>query len=207
MNFEEIILHHPLKILQVYRHIYIYGKENKKTDERSIANTWHSIPSSYSYFLKGGLYIAEDSLITDNIKNSFAILIVDDNTPSASLNVNESVNILNLTHPKKWGFFEISLKEKLELHLKYDHFEVGEPARDDFKLCELNLNQPVEIQINGKLDFSLSSRRARSYKEQFYIFEYLGEVNNVKLVKKTSTPIIKKVPGKRKIINLLKPLW
>jgi len=208
MNMEEIYLGRKVKFIQVYRQIHIYGKENKSFEERKSLNAWQPIESYFGHFSKGSLYLPEGILEHKDLSNINLILLVDDNPGSLSIE-KKSAGIIfyNLSHSKKWGIFEFQLKENVELHLKYDHFDIGEPARENFKLCDLKPAQPVEVQINGKLDFSLSSRRARSYKVQSYIFEYIDQVDKVRLMESPYTPIIKNVPAKRKVINLLKPLW
>jgi hypothetical protein len=105
----------------------------------------------------------------------------------------------------KIDIFEI--KNDLELFLKYDRYEVGIPERENFKLCILKKNNPVEIKINGKTDFSMTSGRERIFKEQHYIFEYLGDFGSCKILKEPYESVIKRVPEERKIIDLIKPLW
>ena len=65
----------------------------------------------------------------------------------------------------KFEIFQLKkVDNQIELHLLYDYYEIGEPKRDNFKLCNLEMNTPTEIKINGKLDHSLSSGRERTYK-------------------------------------------
>lgn len=203
---EQIKLNRSVKIIQVYRHIHVFGKDNKSSAERKIVNSWHPINSYSGYFSKGNLYLPEINFFNEKCLNCDIILLVDDN-PTSINTENEYIYFLNLSHPKRWAIFDLQLKENLELHLRYDHFHIGEPARDDYKLCELKPHMAIEVQINGKLDFSLTSRKARSYKEQFYIFDFLGEVDKIMMIKSPHSPYTKVIPSKRKTINLLKPLW
>lgn len=209
MNTEEKTLNRPVKIIQVYRYIHIYGKENKSDNNIKNTDPWIPIHSRTGQYIDGKLYISENKWASGNPVNLDLILLLDEMPSGTSFSEKEteSIYFLNLGHPKKWEIFELSLMDNLELHLKYDHFAIGEPSREDFKLCELKPNLPVEVKINGKLDFSLTSRRERSYKEQLYIFEYLGEVDKVMILESPISPSQKEIPSNRKIINLIKPLW
>ena len=98
------------------------------------------------------------------------------------------------------------VNERWELFLQYNYFAIGKPERDDFKLCDIYLNKPVEIKINGKIDFSASRGRERIYKEQYYVFEYLGAFRRCNIVMPFEY-IRKKVPANSITIDLMKKLW
>ena len=57
---------------------------------------------------------------------------------------------------------------------------LGKPKRDNFTICRLEKNTPIEIKINGKRDMSLFGRRERTYHEINIIINYLGTVNSLK---------------------------
>ncbi|MCX6132020.1 MAG: hypothetical protein NTX25_23555, partial [Proteobacteria bacterium] len=84
---------------------------------------------------------------------------------------------------------------------------VGDPKREDFKLGEVKKGKPIEIKINGKTDFSLTSRRARVFKEQTYIFNYIGDFSECKILKEPFDFTLKRLPSDRKVVDLIKPLW
>jgi len=208
MNFEELRLHRPVKIINVYRYILIYDKQHKPSSEKNGIDTGSHIQFNSGNLTKDTLYLPANIFEQKDLNNIDIILLIHDRTDNLlKKDRSEEVVFLNLSHPKKFGIFELSINENVELHLKYDHFEIGEPAREDFKLCDLKPGHPVEVKINGKLDFSLTSRRARTYKEQIYIFDFLGEVDQIKPID-TAMPLMSlNIPSDRKVINLLKPLW
>ena len=53
----------------------------------------------------------------------------------------------------------------------------------------------------------MSARRARVFKEQHYIFEYIGNFDKCTLLREPFEPIKKEIPADRKIVDLIKPLW
>lgn len=208
MDSQELIFAKPVKVIQVFRHINIYDKKAKSFDQRIMANTWNSIRSKWGHVLDGKLYLSENILIKESFKSCELIMITDDNHHyTHNIDQLDPVQYFDLPQSTPFGIFEIKPKDKLELHLVYDHFKIGIPARDPFKLCDLKENHPVEIKINGKIDFSLTSRRDRMYKEQVYIFNFLGDFNSCFISPIPMEGIIKNIPEKRKVIDLMKPLW
>lgn len=118
------------------------------------------------------------------------------------------VKYLNMGGSKK-KFLIFSFKvvrDVIELHLEYDYYEIGQPKRDNFKLCDLTYNVPVEIKINGKLDHSLSSGRERTFKENSYIVELIGTTRTIALAP-SPLAIQKPIPKPHKTINLMKTLY
>ena len=124
-----------------------------------------------------------------------------------AMDAQKQIHCFQSSRPRKYHIFDIRYNSQIELHLRYSYFDVGIPARQDFKLCSLKQDVPVEIKINGKTDFSMSSRRARAFKEQRYIFEFLGEFDKCNLMKKPIKSTLKRVPKDRKVIDLMKTLW
>ena len=220
MKLQEIIFKRPVKILQAYCNINIYGKAKKSLELRKEEIAWREIPSKSGYIHDDVLYLPETILDCPHFKESGLITIEDYNQPQSfssrdlrntkvvASNIEPATNrCFNLHHPNKLDIFEIRSDEFLRLFLNYDHYTVGIPERENFELCTLKKDQPVEIMINGKTDFSLTSGRERVFKEQFYIFEYVGDFKECKILKEPFDPVLKTIPPDRKVINLLKPLW
>jgi hypothetical protein len=94
-----------------------------------------------------------------------------------------------------------------EIHLRYEHMSIGAPSRADFRLTTLEPGQTAEVRINGKLDNSLSSGRARTYIEQAFLITWMGKFTRFVLLPdgrpadKQPTPVIDKH------VDLRKPLW
>ena len=132
-------------------------------------------------------------------------LTLEDDNNTASQTPNRAFNFVNIIPFDIFRF--IKNEANIELHMQHSYFGVGIPERPNIKLCDIKLNKPVEIKVNGKTESSMSSRRAREFKEQQYIFTYLGKYKSCILLPEKEIMIIKKIPAKRKLIDLLKPLW
>jgi len=220
MKLQEIIFKKPVKIVQIFRNINVYGKAKKSFDDRRDEMTWRDIPSKSGYVTDNELYLPEKILDNADFKRCGLITIEDDNlSPTFSSPDLRFTTVIkggfetiynhcfHLNQRAKVGIFEIRNNDGLELFLQYDYYEIGIPERENFKLCDLKQNSPVEIKINGKTDFSMSSGRERVFKEQYYICEYLGDFEKCNLLREPYAPIIKQVPHNRKVADLLKPLW
>ncbi|MCC6583692.1 MAG: hypothetical protein IT271_08320 [Chitinophagales bacterium] len=209
MKIQQIQFKNPIKIIQVFRNINVYGKEEKSFELRKDKMTWKPIPSKSGYVLENELFLPEQILRNPDFNNCDLIILEDDNTIQSLsfLHKKESNYCFITTRPNQLDIFELRMKDALELHLKYGYFEIGTPERKNFKLFDIKQQQPVEIRINGKTDASLSSRRARVFKEQYYVIEYIGDFSQCKLLKEPFDAVVKMVPEERKIIDLIKPLW
>jgi hypothetical protein len=213
MKLQEIIFKRPIKIFQVFRNISVYGKEQKSFADRKDNNTWAVIQSKSGHLINGELYLPEQILQNPDFVTCDLITMEDDN-PSRTLQ-SEAIRTNNLLYnhcfhlarKNRLYIFEIRNKNSIELHLHYGYFEIGTPERENFKICDLKKDEPVEVKINGKTDFSMSSRRERVFKEQEYIFVFVGEFDSCKILKEPYDCILKHVPLDRKIVNLMKPLW
>jgi hypothetical protein len=220
MKLQEIIFKRPVKVLQVYCNIIVYGKAKKSFELRKEETRWREMASKSGFVKNDELYLPENILDCPNLKACGLITLEDNNRLQAFASEDfQKINVIasnfepdlnhcfNLHHPGKLHIFEIKADPILQLFLNYDHYTIGIPERENFKLCALERNEPVEIMINGKTDFSLTSGRERIFKEQFYIFEYLGDFDKCKILKQPFEPVVKSIPPDRKVVNLLKALW
>lgn len=207
MKLREITFKKTVRIIQVFRNINIYGKEEKSFELRKDAMEWKPISSKSGYVANGELFLPEQITAHPQFLNC-DIITFNDHHPSSDIsNLPELNHCFSTARKNQLAIFELRMKEELELHLHYGYFEIGIPERANFKLCTLQPNYPVEIKINGKTDASLTSRRARVFKEQYYIVEYLGDYTHCKLLKEPYDSYIKQIPETRKVIDLIKPLW
>jgi len=210
----------PVKVIQVFRNINTYRKAERSFDDRREVLEWRPVNSGSGYVKEGMLYLPEHISEDKQFENSNLITIEDDQQPHiygpCSLAHTDGYgrkveSITNRCYPRshRWPFdiFKITNSAPLEIHLEYGHFEIGQPMRQNFKLCEIEVGKPVEIRINGKIDHSLSSGLERLYKEQLYILEYLGEFEQCYLLKSPTQSRQKSIPVRRKVVNLLKTLW
>jgi hypothetical protein len=220
MKLQEIIFKRPVKVLQIFSNIIVYGKARKSFEARKEETLWRPMSSKSGYVKDNELYLPENIFDCDNLKNCALITIEDKNPPHAFVsgdlkktngiasNIEPATNrCFNLHHHKKLEIFEIRSGEFLRLFLNYDQYAVGIPERENFELCAIKKNEPIEIMINGKTDFSLTAGRERVFKEQFYLFEYLGDFDRCKILRQPFNAVIKTIPPDRKVVNLLKPLW
>jgi hypothetical protein len=219
MKSQEITFKHPIKIFQVFRYINSYKKSEKSLDDRKDKVDWNTVPSKSGYVFQDELYLPESILNEPRLLTCDLIMLEDDLIPihskindltqpkGVSSRKSGAVHYFHLNRKCTFDIFEIKQNEQVELHLKYGYFEVGTPARENFKLCEIRKNKPVEIKINGKTDFSLTSRRGRVFKEQTYIFTYLRDFSQCRILKEPFNATLKKIPTNRKVVDLVKPLW
>ncbi|MCB9173432.1 MAG: hypothetical protein H6589_02390 [Flavobacteriales bacterium] len=110
-------------------------------------------------------------------------------------------------YPFLWKCFRFESSNLININLIWDEWEIGLPKRDNFKLCALEANKPIEININGKRDFSMSGRKERTFIERNFIIEYLGEINEYEFIKDPNIEFEKEIPKATKRINLLKELF
>ncbi|MCP4122887.1 MAG: hypothetical protein GY751_14140 [Bacteroidetes bacterium] len=210
----------PVKVIQVFRNINTYRKNEHSFADRKEVLAWNAFDSRSGFVEDGKLYLPGQILKDPHFLQAALITLEDDQQPHIyglcsiahtdgyGRNVNATTNRCYL-RSKAWSLdiFKIIHSSPMDIHLNYGHFEVGQPERQNFKLCELEELKAVEIRINGKLDHSMSSGRERLYKEQQYIFKYLGEFDQCHILQPPIIPVQKKIPPSRKDVNLLKPLW
>ena len=198
----------PIIVLQVFTNLLRYTKEERSFDKRKERLAWKPAASAYGYVKDEGLFLPAGILQHPALERCNLITIKDSLAPEfAYMERMESNDCFELTAPRKLGNFKIKQVEALDLFLDYNRFFIGIPKRANIKLCSLRLKQPVEIAINGKTDFSLTGRRAREFTDQHYIFEYLGDFKSCRVLKENAKPVIKSIPGKRKLVDMIKPLW
>lgn len=209
MKPQPITFKKPFRVIQLFRNINSYGKEEKSFEDRKDKIAWKPIKSTAGFVKDNVVHLPESVLEQPNFEYCDLILLIDDNFQAFQNVVYTSEKNLCFRSKSinKFDFLQIKLDEKVELYLKPGYFEVGFPERSEFKVCELTIDKPVSIKINGKRDFSLTGRRARTFIEQEYIFNYVGDFTEIIIEKEPFRPIIKNVPTEKKVIDLMKPLW
>jgi hypothetical protein len=205
---EEIIKTKKSKfILQVYHNYFQYHKDMKSFSDRKEVTEWKTELNSKSAYLKDGKLILSKSDYNTDLLNCDLIILSDFNSES-EIKALKQVQYFNLVGKVKFEIFQLKKVDKqIELHLLYDYYEIGEPKRENFKLCNLEMNTPIEIKINGKLDHSLSSGRERTYKEHCYIFHLIGETDAFELARPPFKGSIKNIPKPLKTVDLIKKIY
>lgn len=234
MQQEIIKTKKPTMVLQVFHNFLVYHKDMKSYLDRKNLTQWKDVIHSKSAYLEDGKLTLSESQFHPNILNSDLLILNDFNANSESEIIkNQSqkwtnnlidfekksngqvfkklkyVQYFNLKEsPKKFEIFRLNkVNDKIELHLCYDLHEIGQPKRDNFKLCDLEINIPIEVKINGKLDHSLSSGRERKYIENGFIFHLIGKINTFEFTKEPFNGTKKSIPKPLKTINLMKELY
>lgn len=194
----------PKHVIQIFDNSLSYTKELKSFEDRKSISKWKKKVISKSGYIENGVL----NLNRDTLKNplsSNTILLVDfnrleDSEKSESHILNGEITASAFT----WSILKFREKETIEINLNWNYWDLGDIKREQFKLAELKKDKPIEIKINGKRDFSLSSRRERLFLEKNFIIQYLGTVGEINLVSKSDFAREKKIPIDRKLINLMK---
>ncbi|MEZ5009332.1 MAG: hypothetical protein R2753_14410 [Chitinophagales bacterium] len=229
-----VVTKKPISILQVFHNYILYKKDQKSYADRKDQSVWkNEISSNSGSFIANKLVLSSDKHQLD-LQNCDLVILNDFNedTETETLkkhssrwstsilkrekdaggcNQNSLVNVqcFNFIDKQKKDFEIFKLKENIdnfELHLFYDAFEIGAPKRDNFKLCNLETNVPIEVKINGKLDHTLTSGAERTFKEHCYIFHLLGQTNTIEFISPSNSKFSKSIPIPQKTVNLMKVL-
>ena len=193
----------PVHVIQLYKKQIRFGKEEKGSfDPKAFLALANSCLSS-GFVLGDQLFLPESIKDNKELYNSDLLVIEDDllaESPS-------EFHFLQTSRANPLQIFKIRGDALLELHLDWSYFGVGDPSRENMKLCDLVPGKAYEIRINGKTDFSLTGRRPRHYLEQVFVVEHLGNFSECDLISDSEKLPLKKLPESRKVIDLRKLLW
>jgi hypothetical protein len=218
-------------VIQIFTNSYIYDKEYKNYDSRKEYVEWKTELQSKSFvgkkvkINKNGYenrtgIIKNLVILIDNNYNSFEDFLqlkrlnkeyCNDIESSKKIYNKQSQKTQNLMlgnlgkHKLEIDIFKLRLDENIELFINWDYWKIGNPIRENFKIAELKENQPINIKIDGKRDFSMSKGKKRTFIENNYIIEYKGIINEIEISKDNET-FAKKIPTNMKEINLMKYL-
>ncbi len=219
----EFVFKRPVQVLQVFRNVVRYEKDQKAFEERTPLMQWQSISSKSGWVTGDKLFLPDSISSQVDLPGCDLITIEDDNPPgsiasmatmrrefterywpkSAVLN-----RCLNLRHRREFDIFYIDrTADGFSLSLKYNYLEIGVPKREEFPVAVLKKDYPVEFMINGKTDSSSSWHRERTFIEQHYVFCLLGSFERCWLMSDPYDGMQKQVPASRKVISMMKPLW
>ena len=218
----------------MYHNYFLYQKDMKSYSDRKELTEWKKEINSKSGYLEDGKLTLAKSDYNPDLLNCDLIVLNDFNSDSEIEAIKrqnqrwqkdlidfetrtdgqiwanlKQVQYFNLVgSQRKFEIFQLKKNEdQIELHLLYDLYEIGEPKRENFKLCNLEIGVPLEIKINGKLDHSMSRGRERSYKEHCYIFHLIGETDEFEFAKEPFAGIVKSIPKPIKKVDLMKELY
>jgi hypothetical protein len=207
---QEIIFKKPVQVVQVFRMINMYGKDEKSFSDRKDKLVWREMSSGSGYVANGILYLPP-GVHNDKKFGNCDLITIEDECDVTSQDEWKMISgkyergnnhCFNLHHPGQYEIFTFN-NDPIEISLYYSYSYVGAPSRDNFTLAVLEKNAPVEVKVNGKLDTS----RGRYFKEQLFIFQLLGRFDRCCILNEAAKPVVKFVPPDRKLVDLLKPLW
>ncbi|OHX63970.1 hypothetical protein [Flammeovirga pacifica] len=217
----------PYHVIQLFNNSYVYDKDYKNYESRKEVVQWkNEIPSNS--LVDGKVQITNVDPAISLASDQNMVILIDHN-----INTFEELHQLHKLNNENWDkqnandflikrpklflgklaqhklsfeIFQLRLKEtKLELFIDWDYWKVGREEKENFKIGELKIHQPLNIKIDGKRDFSLTGRRKRTFIENNYIIEYKGIFEEVEFIKEQKT-FTKLVPVNSKEINFMKHL-
>jgi hypothetical protein len=208
---KEIVFQRPAILVQVFRQINEYTKDEKSFADRKEKLKWKEMVSLNGHVANGSLYLPSSVLADRKFGNCDLVTIEDDAdiTPQQEWKMingkfeKGNNHCFNLHHHSGYEIFWFANRNPVQLALNYSSAYVGDPSRDSFTIAALEKDCPVEVKINGKMDTS----RGRYYKEQCFVFQLLGEFDRCFLLESHASPVYKQLPESRKLVDLLKPLW
>jgi hypothetical protein len=218
-------------IIQVFKSVVRVPKPDYNTTFRHWAEHWDSIIPSLSGFISDNtLFLPLSEKQNTDITKAELIILQDTKDPKKVLSERgirntrdpfeeEAIkriteNYLHIENmycmgPFRSKAFEIFKLEKnsennFNLYLEYtaNKSSIGLPDRNNHRIAELRLHQPIRYRINGKADFTLTGRKQRTFNEFDYIIEFLGHAEKIEFIELNPLHNSKTIPNANcKIIN------
>lgn len=198
----------PKTVLQVFHNVVSFGKEENNAAAREALCRWqNTLQSRCGDAVKGMLSLPQE-LLADRLRFERSdLLILNDYNDAEQVKgrvpLHEEVGASGVTllqlgsRSVDYEIFQLRKGDSgLELHLAYTPHAVyiGAPRRNDYQVARLEPGRPLRVSINGKLDFSASGRRARSYQVRDYLFMLLGDFSTFTLQPDTAPATVKRLP-------------
>lgn len=181
--------------MHVFHNIHDYGKRENTPDYRKYFLTWpDKQPFEAGYVDQQTVYV-NDSIEphSKDFEQSQMLVLTDYTTSSSYHPICDQLHcrtpwhslMRDFQHPRHYSIFDITkIGDAFQIHLNYkdNGAYIGIPHRDDFMVAELKVNEPLRITINGKSDFTMTGRKARTFYLLDYIFVYYGEFSQFQTV-------------------------
>lgn len=198
----------PKTVLQVFHNVVSFGKEENNATAREALCRWQEALQSRCGEVEGESLALPQALRADRPRFERSdLLILNDYNDTEQVGkrvpLHEEVGTSGVTllqlgsRSVYYEIFQLRREESgLELHLAYTPHAayIGATRRSDYQVARLEPGRPLRVTINGKLDFSASGRRARSYQVRDYLFLLLGDFDNFTFLPETTAPARKCVP-------------
>jgi len=204
MNKDSHPFSRAVQVIQLYQKQVRYGKEEKASFDLKAFHAMQNMGSSGGFVEKGELFLDSSLMPNSTEVQGFDLLVIVADMLST---MPSELHFLRTSSMNLVEIFKIGGKDTLELHLEWNYFHVGEPSRQNMKLCELVPDKAYEIRINGKTDFSMAGRRPRHYLERVFVVEHLGIFSECTLISDSEKLPPGKLPEPRKVIDMRKLLW
>ena len=191
-----------IDIIQIFKAKGVYDKANYNAENRKLFDdAAQSIKSENGYLDNTTLFLPDDFIESQEIKSPKLILLYDYVGDSINQSFSDSISLLSFrdTHiPRPFDIFKISKSENDSFELFIDYHthatQIGIPARENHKICELRKNEPVRYKINGKSDFTFTGRKQRTFYEFDYLIEWIGTADNIDFKTQEEINTIKELP-------------
>lgn len=208
MSKHEVInVKKPLKVVQVFRNASLFAKGEHLFKNSRDWLYWSEKKSASGYVKHRELYLPEKEAGFDDINRYSIVFLLDDFSEKEKdrlFDWKQTVNLFTQTSASVGlDFLQVRSADEIEIYFNGPKYPWYPKRKAAFQLCTLKKNKPVEIKLNGKSD----GHHQRYYIEEQFIFEYLGEFSQLKILSDQELYPIKQVPLERKLIDLRELLW
>lgn len=187
---------------------------------------WEKVRVSKTGYLESGtLYLPADTQFKPNLKTDDLILLQDidgfdayaikkdctgQNLPEHHYShiLASNPQVASFSRPPKPRLFEIFKIERnenggfdIDLNYSANRYYIGLPEREDHRIAVLYKDKPIRFKINGKADFTLSSRKQRTFYEYDFILEHLGQADSIVYKDLNQIERTKAVPTEPKLVD------
>lgn len=208
MSKNEVInVKRPLKAVQVFRNASLFEKGEPEFKNGRDWLSWPEKESATGYIHQHELFLPRmDGGFYDMNRYSMVFLLDDfsEKEKDRLFGWKQTVNLFTQTSASVGlDFLQVRSADEIEIYFNGPKYPWYPKRKAAFQLCTLKKNKPVEIKLNGKSD----GHHQRYYMEEQFIFEYLGEFTQFKILSNQEPALNKQVPGERKLIDLRELLW
>ncbi|MGB0177659.1 MAG: hypothetical protein ACPF9D_10865, partial [Owenweeksia sp.] len=196
--------------IQVWKSVRVIKKPDYTTESRKVADKEVVKAKSRACDLEDEvLFLPFNTEPAPDLISTDLMIVINDDGPGQTIN-RKLVCFQRPVVPRTFDIFKIGRNQSggFDLHLEYSahKFHIGIPERSDHKIAELKPGQVVRYRINGKSDFTLTSRKQRTFMEYDYFFEYSGKARKIGFrelhtFQGTITPVRIKLVDERKILK------
>ena len=166
----------PKHVLQAFVKITSYRKEENTHERREALTRWREAVLSRTGRVEAGALLLNERARErwGAFTHCDAVVLTDPHDPESArfreiLSTRQGPDYTFLhpgERPRAYDVFSLlRTPHGWDVYLDYARhaFMIGQPRRGDYKVAELRPGRPVRVTVNGKRDFSMTGRRARTY--------------------------------------------